>query len=164
MNCDEAFDRMTSAGSSSDRALDQHLARCTRCREMRDILSPALTAFEELQTDAATSRPAQDGPLLTVEALRIAEQAAQTLPMRTRRHTAWSSLVSMALLVLMGVALGAVAVQPEREHPQLATAASETPLLTACLWSAPKPASAEPARKEQSPQNVILSCVMCHVQ
>ncbi len=42
MNCDQAFECITDPTVVGDDALDAHLQNCPRCRDMAEILEPAL--------------------------------------------------------------------------------------------------------------------------
>jgi hypothetical protein len=95
MNCDMAFDLMTDAEGSQTSALARHLDECPRCRQMQETLAPALDflaksalghsarklapAFDDLPPAGSRSR----APSLSVETLKIAEQAARNLAARS---------------------------------------------------------------------------------
>ena len=72
MNCDQAFDVMTSSERESDRDLNAHLARCPRCREMQQTLEPALGMFrgDEYSIDSPSWSPALDGNEIATQAAR----------------------------------------------------------------------------------------------
>ncbi len=161
MNCDDAFDRLTDPVGRDDAALQRHLAGCARCREMQQTLSPALAWFHEVAPWQTADRTQTGGPLLTVQALRIAEQAARSLPpvRRPIRQRWWQSMAAMVLFLLSGMAAGAY---QARQSDQLAAAepAASAMLASSCLWLGPK-VSAEV--RTQTSRDVILSCVACHV-
>src|SRR5262245_62719666 len=95
MNCDTAFDLMTNAEGSRSVALARHLDECPRCRQMQATLSPALDflvatppadgAHEPAVPPSATAGTGRRQPIVTAEALRIAQQTA--IALRTRTET-----------------------------------------------------------------------------
>ena len=100
MNCDQAFDHMTSSAAGESPALREHLANCPRCREMREVLSPAAALFargpveESIVAGNESSRPARQTGPASEEAVRIAESMAaqlsgQTSVQRAMRRPRW---------------------------------------------------------------------------
>ncbi|HUQ68066.1 MAG TPA: hypothetical protein VM165_01000 [Planctomycetaceae bacterium] len=163
MNCDRAFDLMTSADGQADPALARHLDSCPRCRQMQDTLSPALDWLSGGGVDDwSCDQPATSGtaPLLTAQAVRVAETAARdlshrgaALPVTLRRA------LSIAVVLLFGAVLGVAAFdtrRPVADHPPTSSAA----LLTTCLWNDPALRLRMP---DASAQSVVASCVVCHV-
>ena len=75
MNCDQAFDVMTSHRRASDRALPVHLAGCPRCREMQVTLEPALGMF---QADTLLSQHTHPWEVAS-EGNEVATQSARRL-------------------------------------------------------------------------------------
>ncbi len=82
MNCDDAFDRMTTPGGQRDAGLSAHLARCSRCRAMAETLGPALDLFTSPETQTFRD------PALAVG---IAVESAAQLATRSRTRSARSS-------------------------------------------------------------------------
>lgn len=161
MNCDCAFDRMTSPDGLTDPALQRHLDVCPRCRQMQETLSPALDwltsgTAEPWSTSSATTATAT--PLLTMQAVRVAEEAAHDL---SRRRTASQlrRVLSIAAMLICGAALGIAAYDVRRptEPPVHSVAPG---LMTACLWNDPALRSRLP---DSSAQSVVASCVVCHI-
>jgi hypothetical protein len=60
MNCDEAFDCLTDPARRDGDELKWHLGLCPRCRQMKDVLSPALDLFAP--PDAALDGTAASHP------------------------------------------------------------------------------------------------------
>jgi len=93
MNCDTAFDLMTDAEGSRSAALARHLDDCPRCRQMQATLAPALDFLVETHPadgarepgvpHSATASAGRRQPIVTAEALRIAQQTAIALRTRT---------------------------------------------------------------------------------
>ena len=92
MNCDTAFDLMTDAKGSRSGALAQHFETCTRCRQMQETLAPALEFltqdepsydFSSGSMDSAASDAGGRQPFVTVDSLKIAQQAARRLAAHT---------------------------------------------------------------------------------
>ncbi|MDZ4688833.1 MAG: hypothetical protein SH850_27475 [Planctomycetaceae bacterium] len=163
MNCDRAFDLMTSADGQADPALARHLGICPRCRQMQDTLSPALDWLSAGGTDDwSDDRPATSGtaPLLTTQAVRVAEAAARDLSQRgTPMPTTFRRALSIAVVLLFGAVLGVAAFdirRPAADQPQAASVG----LLTTCLWNDPALRLRMP---DASAQSVVASCVVCHV-
>ena len=111
MNCDQAFDYLTDSARRHSPQLEEHLARCVRCRQMQDTLEPALDLFDELvpEPDLSNRTTTQT---LAPESVRVAEQAASRLlaagaqpPARRRtpvlRYAA-AAMIGAALMGLMG--------------------------------------------------------------
>lgn len=163
MNCDEAFELLTSRDGRTSESLDAHLQRCPRCREMQEILSPAL---DWLAWDAEAPVPDRRGPatafapLLTAQAVSIAEEAARRLPGRRSQRLAWWRQFGMiTAIALGGVLIGLFSAQ-ERPPQTESAALTSDPLLAACLWTSPGLRS---SLSDSSPRSVVVSCVMCHV-
>lgn len=163
MNCDDAFDLMTSRDSADSPALETHLFRCPRCREMRATLAPALDwlVAEELVTREADAKSAWDSkPLLTAQAVKVAERMAGRLPRRGVSSLGRvRQLATISSVALIGVLIGAfgVAAMPMSRDSR---AAPLEPMLTACLWTAPGGRS---DLVDGSSRGVVVSCVSCHV-
>lgn len=181
MNCDEAFDALTRPNSEQDSALKWHLEMCPRCREMQEVLAPALALFsDEAEPPLGEFSPSSDShrlddafwdaeetastrtPLLTPEAVRVAEQTANALyPGRFsgRRMSARFLLGGLiCLLAAFGLFFGLSKPSPPAEHSQ------NGPVILAdqCLWSN-RDAEVPNAAKENS-RWVVLSCVACHLE
>jgi hypothetical protein len=75
MNCDQAFDVMTSSRGAHDSELHDHMQRCPRCREMHETLEPALGMLRADVLLSSTWEP-QTGES---EGLEIATRAARRL-------------------------------------------------------------------------------------
>ncbi|RPI89898.1 MAG: hypothetical protein EHM42_02235 [Planctomycetaceae bacterium] len=63
MNCDEAFELLTDAAAGSETDLARHLAACPRCRQMCEVLAPAIALFAPPGREANESRPARRRPM-----------------------------------------------------------------------------------------------------
>lgn len=175
MNCDQAFDAITDPTGAESAALREHLARCPRCREMRETLSPALNALYEdrdasRHTETAwsgTSLPRLDLQQLAAESagrLAVASPARPGIASPPRRPlpAAWSHLLTASLLLALGVGIGwgghQLSRSPGASQPsELATPAG---MSSACLW---KSRRAGDAATGDSPRTVVLSCLACHL-
>ena len=183
MNCDEAFDALTRPHSQSDSALKWHLEMCPRCREMQDVLAPALAMFSEeserttaeiseprssRRLDAAfwegDENPPKAAPFLTPEAVRVAEQTANALrPSRRQPGRIPPRLLAVGavcLLAACGVffAMRGASAPPDRPET--------TPVILAdqCLWTNRKVDPPNVKRENNSSRWVVLSCVACHLE
>ena len=182
MNCDEAFEALTDPTEPNHSALKWHLEFCPRCREMQQVLAPALAMFAtdgqsadavKSQTDQSRDLPrrreprfspaelgnAPARPFLTPEAIRVAEQSAQALhPVKRRMAFRW---------ILAGVAsaLAAVAVFFVVHISEPRTGSSEPAMLAdRCLWMERDAADTPLPTEDASSRWVVLSCVACHLE
>ncbi len=53
MNCDRAFDLITSPADRADSELQRHLQGCPRCRDLAEMLEPALHLLDDSRPSAA---------------------------------------------------------------------------------------------------------------
>lgn len=162
MNCDDAFEALTDPQPTDRRALAAHLESCPRCRQMRETLSPALEWLSSDDDSAGGGHWSSGGtvtPLLTAQALRIAEQAAKQLPRQPGTAARLRTLGAMAAVALIGVAVGAFGIDSRHELASLPQVGADS-MLTACLWTTPQGRSGLP---DTSARGVVVSCVMCHV-
>jgi hypothetical protein len=160
MKCDDAFERMTSVTSAEDPALARHLARCPRCRQMHETLSPALHWFADEASATREQSPwehASTGPVLTTEAVRLAEEVAWTLPRRRTWSTTWRKAAAILVVACLGVTVGALGIRPSTEESPELPAAVVPPL---CAWQSPELRATWAGRPSR---DVVASCVLCHV-
>ena len=57
MNCDQAFDALTDNNLRDSNELTQHLDSCPRCRDMADMLDPALDLFADVLETSGEFEP-----------------------------------------------------------------------------------------------------------
>lgn len=175
MNCDEAFNALTDATGNRGDQLERHLRTCPRCRQMREVLAPALSlflptdsheeadCFEQETCDAANAVRKQ---FLSVEAVQIAKEAALTLssrdhnlPERRGRRVKWAAVQVTAAAVAVTIAFAVFSV-PTGHEPASTRQAAATPAVPGrhCAWK-------ERQRTDDSKQDaqvVVASCVACH--
>lgn len=116
MNCDHAFDAITDPARFDDAALQHHLAQCPRCRALQQVLEPALDLvcgdLPQEQGTVGAFPPAAHRPVLSVEAVRMAEAVARQLTTTTaaRRAAGFAKPTKRRALValLRGAALTAL--------------------------------------------------------
>ncbi len=166
MNCDTAFDLMTDAGGCQSAALAQHLGGCPRCRQMQETLAPALGFLADSAWNSSAvalssdrdeaSGPASRHPFLTLEALKVARDAASALSARTeirpdRRNAMVGRALRFAAVFAAGVVLGLILLE-NRDRP-----ATEGKVCT-------RHAAARDriARSDAEIQRLALSCAACH--
>ena len=170
MTCDDAFEALTGPGEFSAAELQRHLTGCARCREMSDVLAPALALFageaptepacfddRALAASSATERTG--GALLSTAAVRAADEAARGLAARSRRQRRNATLpgaLRIAAVFLLGVA-SAFGIAGLRSDGN--SAATESRDDGACLWVS----TDTPAADTLDAEHVILSCVACHL-
>jgi hypothetical protein len=168
MTCDEAFEALTGPSEFSAGDLRSHLAACPRCREMSDVLAPALALFageapreappvdQQFATGTEASGAAA-GTLLSPAAIRADDHAARALASQSprRRTVLLPGVLRIAAVFVLGIAT-AFGIAGLRSGPQ----AAENPATNgSCLWIARNAQSAEDLQAE----HVILSCVACHL-
>jgi hypothetical protein len=167
MTCDDAFDALTDPLLRDDAALRSHLEGCPRCRQMEEVLQPALAALAPLSAGASLS-PSEElsAPFLTPDLIAEAEAAARTLTPRpapatqgggNRRTFDWRMTTLSFVFVVCVSALPFVAA---------AWNTHVTPA-AACLWKqrpGTELAAASTAdATETASQRVVLTCVACHL-
>jgi len=159
MNCDQAFELMTDPVGAGHPALNAHLERCPRCRQMQQTLSPALDWM--MSSAHATLTGASSGgeaPFLTAQAVLVAEEVARSLP--RQRARSWVEPLRRAAVIaavaVLGVVFGATMLEHKPAEKPMPSAAA----LTACLWDQRHLLDQLP---DTSARSVVVSCVMCHV-
>lgn len=169
MNCETAFDYLTDPVLNSSPELRQHLAECSRCREMEEVLSPALTWLTEAaREDDAVHSGLQSAPFLTAETVAVADRLAAQLaqdketrrellpatlqrPFGGRSWSGWHVGGVAAMLMLAGFGgwfLGA------------ASSPDKTSTSTVCLWTNREWSA---AAVDQSAKTITMSCLACHL-
>lgn len=177
MNCDEAFDGLTDPARRNSDELKWHLDLCARCRQMRDVLSPAIDLFDVREpappAPAAFGDGESDPPdsartaALSPEALQIAERTAADLRALSRRTKArrrersgrWVRFVAVFLL-------GAVVMFTATAWPGMNRKSSDSSPkpddATACLM--PPHNAEDDLRENAGSRDVVLRCVACHLR
>jgi len=182
MNCDDAFECLTDPTRQDCDELKWHLDLCSRCRQMKEVLAPALQLFSPSPgDDFGRTSPADSGldleqtpePAsrpLPVESILLAERTAEQLARQrenpqgnVRRNTGLGTLVRLTAVFLLGAAVtfAGITWKTRRERPS----AAEAPYSKdgACLWLN---RDAEPVRTERptDARHVVLSCNDCHLR
>lgn len=177
MNCDQAFDQMTSSAPQESTDLREHLAQCPRCREMREVLSPAVALFSAHVSDAP-SQPAalprsvgddsaRRPSAASEESIQVAQELAAQLSgqtsvqraMRRRRPLGWTRGVALfagGMLAASIVAMCASAVIPEGKSQHGVNPAHGTK----CTWL--NKHRTHSSRRETA-KDVVVGCIACHV-
>ncbi|MFQ5732557.1 MAG: hypothetical protein ACE5KM_11475 [Planctomycetaceae bacterium] len=173
MNCDEAFESLTDPIRRNSDELNRHLNSCGRCRQMQDVLAPAINLLAprerspetgdwdsglDLETEPMT-RPA----MLPMESIRLAERTAADLARQRRstspaRRLSANPIVRYAAVFLLGAGItwAATAFTPERRF-----AASQAIGDSAdCLWV--QQIEQREDRLQAGAPVVVASCVGCH--
>ncbi|MCA9071722.1 MAG: hypothetical protein KDA84_22500 [Planctomycetaceae bacterium] len=194
MNCDEAFDALTDTNWQDNSALKWHLDFCPRCREMQQVLAPALAMFSgDNESESTGPAPSEIGsssthrlpadffesspkshrsanknqksspPFLTPEAVRVAEQTAQSLNSGRSRAAHWQRFTALGLLCLMAV-WGFFYVSGSSAKPQARQQPAPVMLADQCLWTNRDNAQLRQTADESSSRWVVLSCVACHLE
>jgi hypothetical protein len=177
MNCDQAFECLTDPETGGDSALQDHLEHCPRCRDMAEILEPALryVTGDAAQTwsTSAWELPAnvvdqveQPQPFLTEQAVRVAEEASTRLSARNNRRqrsrrNRWLAVTLLAPMVALALFL---AEQEDAPTSQPAQYRASGPALGTCTRaSVAMLKKREDTDREISAYEVVLSCNVCHL-
>lgn len=157
MNCDQAFDEMTRADGVRSPELVQHLEGCRRCREMFEVLSPALSG---LQTESRALARTIEGVSLQSNSIRVVtpagEQPGPSPRFLTRTHQGRQLWLKALAFFCAGAAivLAALLVRQPSEPP---TAPVTGTPRDECNWIHPELARGDSAR------SVTLTCMACHL-
>jgi hypothetical protein len=187
MNCDEAFDALTDPMWADTAEVAEHLAKCPRCRELKQVLEPALlllcgdlpaeppmpaTLPNERQGNDRAARSQR--PFLSVEAIGVAEAAAARLAslsalsgsrpvVRLPRHRisgrAWQGVLCAAF---GGLAVFCIGLWDGKSDgpPQ----PSIVPRVVPADVCTRKAVSQKATQPRETARAVILSCVACHLR
>lgn len=167
MTCDEAFELLTSTTGTQTANLDRHLHNCQRCRQMREVLAPAIELFATADRGDARGPTEIDGlpptrwsEIAAVEAAVSAATLAR--PQSTGSSRVWRAgrvLVRAAALVALGAAIGLVGSQARPGFRNAQSAAG----FESSLCNRPLAARIADAGGA-TPQAIQLaaSCIACH--
>ncbi len=156
MNCDQAFNVMTSADRMGSLALSEHLSVCPRCRQMLETLEPALGLFEKIGLPA-TETLTRQSPSARTSSVHMAQQVAARLtpatqspaiqPTRTRLWGAMLAVTAVGFLLGWSFTL----LVP-------ATGASTPEASSACAWL-----NRSMLSDGVRATTVAATCVSCHL-
>ncbi len=194
MNCDEAFDALTDPEQASNPALEWHLEFCSRCREMQNVLAPALGLLAEgsqsrekdsdpgigSQTSNRVSQFLEDScasgtcqpsgqntttaPFLSPEAVQVAEQTARSLHSPRRAPASFWLRFAMASALCLTAAFGVSFALAPSEPASPRPQSEPLRLADQCLWTEHEPVPKPAPAKPDSARWVVLSCVACHLE
>lgn len=170
MNCDEAFEFLTDNHLRHHPALQRHLDRCPRCREMQLTLEPALTLFDRAtEGDEFVAldhnpipEPAAPNTVWDAPWRSQPGDSAPTTIARSRAHTHETSgegpfwnrrILGVAVRYAAVFIAGALMTFGAISNPLRAQS---------CLWRQHQQHLAEINRSQ--PETVVLACVDCHRQ
>ncbi|MDA1162805.1 MAG: hypothetical protein O3B13_06870 [Planctomycetota bacterium] len=173
MNCDQAFEFLTDTRARGSESLIRHLEECPRCRDMAELLDPALDLFGEVaesggelsfkpttdvdvvdRTGDRTRPPHQKLPLAESKAEITKPGIAYRPWLQTSRWRAAASqdgLHVAAFLMFIAVLMAAI-VNVERSSRNDAVAIS---LPENCQRT---------EATESTSDNVVAGCVACHLR
>lgn len=167
MNCDDAFDALTDPQRRGDSELQQHLARCARCRQMEETLSPALHLFE---VDQAEGEPSQYGAAVPSAAPESAaphalQSRSRNVARRGIRRSAGrpasrtrSHLLAVAVTAVLVLGIASSWKSPNSGITPLPRLASQ---IEDCSWLRPETIGAR--ARETAAAHVVAGCVTCHL-
>ena len=111
MNCDEVFQHLTSVSEPKpmNGVLGRHLQGCPSCREMADLLCPAVELFDRGSNDDDAVEAAEPWQIVW-DAVAVAERAAAQLKDKpsvpTARRDGYRKALFCAALLLVGAGIG----------------------------------------------------------
>lgn len=164
MTCDEAFDRLTDPAGASDNLLQTHLAECPRCRDMAELLRPALDLIQSPDADGLSLGIRRDDDEFARPALAHQNASASDAssvfhaiprPWLSDRHYAPHAdrLRLLTFLLLVGMLTAGIAGISRDQQ-------SQSPQLAITL-----PVDCQRSEKPSRPADtVIAGCVACHVK
>jgi hypothetical protein len=187
MNCDDAFDVLTDPAWADTAALAEHLLNCPRCRELKQVLEPALSLLcGDLPAEPAmpaalpnegrgnADAVASQKSFLSVEAIGMAEAAAARLaslsvPRGNRPvvRLPGHQISGRVVQGLLCAALGGLAVFCIGLWVGKSDVAPQPSLVPGVIPAGVCTRNAVPQKATQTRENaraVILSCVACHLQ
>ena len=171
MNCDEAFEYMTDPVLGDSSELKWHLDLCPRCRQMREVLAPALdllapSTVDSEDADSTVYLPPESPAgnfrdiFLSTESLAVAERAAESLARRKkaeqpepRRRFHWAQLAAVCALVA-AVSIGALVMLSKPKNSNGFTNTNEC-----LLMKHPRPVE---SMRQAGAETVIKQCQVCH--
>ena len=145
MNCDDAFDFLTTSGGRSDARLIAHLQACPRCQAMAEALAPAIDLFEE-----TTPAPIASSGEAVAVARTAASQLARRAPQAPARNWFSNRTISLALAGFAGAACCFLALQIARRDD------SKT------MASCPRHSAASTEWMNRNSVPVAMACIACH--
>lgn len=173
MNCDQAFDALTDTKLRDSDALIEHLDTCPRCRDMSELLDPALDLFGEVVdagdewepgpiTGAVSEERAGSGTRSQNSEMPLTESKAEStrpgirnrpwLTTSQRRAASQQDGLRVAVFLLLIAVMMAAMVNVERGSRNDAVAIS---LPDSCQRS---------EETESASDNVVAGCVACHLR
>lgn len=150
MNCDQAFDVMTSSRRTSDTELLVHLSGCPRCREMQTTLEPALGMFHADSAELSRRSPWE----VAAEGTEVATHAARRLTTsvatpRQGHHGLWG--YAAAVVLGAGLVWSTFALNPPTAHAPATLRSAQD-----CVYLA----DSRPAG--MTGRQMTQSCLACH--
>lgn len=179
MNCDEAFEHLTDPARRERESLQWHLDMCPRCRQMRDVLEPALDLFLppdddlDLGSQTAFDKPERKtNPSIgefagrpSPESVRLARTAAAGLPLIAHAEQFRKPVVRRiavasryAAAALAGAALTLSLISTGLFDADKGGSSDASAVSAACAWME---RSSDASVKR--PATLAQSCVACHI-
>lgn len=166
MNCDEAFDRLTDPAGANDDLLQTHLAECPRCRDMAELLRPALDLIQSPEGDglslgilrqgnedcrcSLTDRNASGSDDASVFCTRSRPWLSGNRPHAPHAADRLRLLTFLLLIGMLTAAIAGISRDQQSQSPQLAITL---------------PLDCQRNEKPSRPADtVIAGCVACHVK
>jgi hypothetical protein len=187
MNCDDAFDALTDPVCADTAELAEHLKKCPRCRELKQVLEPARSLLcGDLPVEPAMPAAlpnegrgndhagASQKSFLSVDAIGVAEAAAARLASlnapggsRPTVRVPANGIRGRALQGVLCAALGGLAVFCIGLWDGKSDVAPQPSLVPGVIPAGVCTRNAVPQNATKARENaraVILSCVACHLR
>ena len=187
MNCDDAFDALTDPAWADTAELAEHLVKCPRCRDLKQVLEPALSLLSgDLPAEPAMPAAlpnegrgndddvASQRAFLSVEAIGVAEAAAARLASQSAAggsrpvvRLPGNRIGGRAVQGVLCAALGGLAVFCIGLWDGKSDVAPQPSLVPSAIPAGVCTRNAVPQKATQPRENaraVILSCVACHLR
>lgn len=156
LNCDQTFDCLTDPIHRHSADVEQHLASCPRCRDMAEILEPALDLFDESIDGESWDLPMQSSEYgLDPQPHTDRAPAAASRPWASRpnrRTRVRDEGLTVAVFLVLAATLAAALVNVGSNDGSNAVAITLPPN---CQRTESTEAEAD---------NVIAGCVACHLK
>ena len=162
INCDQAFEFMTSQDSESQPELSRHLEDCPRCREMAEVLSPVLGELNSVRQfldsePAISRRDDSSGVQLAIRAAETLQSQDVAKSPSSRANSVLTSRILLTTLIFLIGLSGGWSLSLLKSDNLSQVPHSSVLKTNDCTWITPAKA------ESRSPKTVTLTCMACHL-